>query len=79
MEFEKKLQRLEEIVEKMEKGELPLDKTLKFFEEGMKLLDELKKYLSKAEIRIQGLIKEGGEKLKTDEYRELSGELEEQD
>ena len=63
----------------MEKGELPLDKTLKFFEEGMKLLDELKKYLSKAEIRIQGLIKEGGEKLKTDEYRELSGELEEQD
>ncbi|MEO0337408.1 MAG: exodeoxyribonuclease VII small subunit, partial [Pseudomonadota bacterium] len=37
MKFEKKLDRLEEIVDKMESGDLSLDQSLKMFEEGIKL------------------------------------------
>ena len=79
MEFEKTLKRLEGIVDKLEKGELPLEESLKLFEEGMKLLAELKKYLSNAEIKIQKLIKDSEGRLKTDEYKELSGGVEEED
>ena len=35
MDFEKKLARLEEIVQKMEKGDLSLDESMKLFEEGV--------------------------------------------
>ncbi len=79
MEFEKSLKRLEEIVDKLEKGELQLEESLKHFEEGMNLLADLKEYLGSAEIKIQKLIKDSEGRLKTDEYTELSGGLEEKD
>ncbi len=79
MEFEKSLKHLMEIVDKLEKGELPLERSLKLFEEGMNLLATLKKYLSNAEIKIQKLIKNSEGRLKTDEYTELSGGVEEKD
>ncbi|MCK4322225.1 exodeoxyribonuclease VII small subunit [candidate division WOR-3 bacterium] len=79
MEFEKTLKRLEEIVDTLEKGELPLEESLKLFEEGMKLLAELKKYLSSAEVKIQKLIKDSEGRIKTDEYTEISGGVEEED
>lgn len=78
MDFEKSLHRLEEIVEKMEGEEVSLDETLELFEEGMNLLVELKNYLQKAETKIEKLIKDAEGKLKTDEYRELSEEMEEE-
>ena len=40
MDFEKKLGRLEEIVVKMDKGDLALEDSLKLFEEGIKLSRE---------------------------------------
>lgn len=40
MDFEKKLGRLEEIVQKMERGDLALEESLKLFEEGVKLSRE---------------------------------------
>lgn len=79
MEFEKSLNRLEEIVDELEKGEVPLENSLELFEEGMNLLAELKKYLLDAEIKIQKLIKDSEGRLKTDEYKELSGTVEEED
>jgi exodeoxyribonuclease VII small subunit len=79
MEFEKSLNRLEEIVGELEKGEVPLENSLELFEEGMNLLAELKKYLLDAEIKIQKLIKDSEGRLKTDEYKELSGTVEEED
>ncbi|MEA1912892.1 MAG: exodeoxyribonuclease VII small subunit [candidate division WOR-3 bacterium] len=78
MEFEKSLNRLEEIVQKMERGEAPLEESLELFEEGMNLLAELKEYLSKAEIKIEKLIKDSEGKIKTDEYKELSQKMEEE-
>lgn len=56
MDFEKKLGRLEEIVQKMEKGELALDESLKLFEEGVKLSRECHKQLSEAETKVKKLV-----------------------
>lgn len=56
MDFEKKLSRLEEIVGKMETGDLPLDESLKFFEEGVKLSRECNLQLSQAEQKVKVLM-----------------------
>lgn len=56
MDFEKKLNRLEEIVQKMEKGELSLDDSLKLFEEGVKLSRDCHGQLTKAEAQVKKLI-----------------------
>ncbi|MCJ8276725.1 MAG: exodeoxyribonuclease VII small subunit [Bdellovibrionales bacterium] len=56
MSFEKKLTRLEEIVQKMEAGELNLDDSLKLFEEGVKLSRECNKELNTAEQKVKKLI-----------------------
>jgi len=56
MDFEKKLKRLEEIVYKMEKGELPLEDSLKLFEEGVKLSRECHTRLNEAESQVKVLM-----------------------
>jgi len=56
MNFEKKLTRLEEIVGKMEKGEMGLDESLKLFEEGVKLSRECQGLLGEAEAKVQQLV-----------------------
>jgi exodeoxyribonuclease VII small subunit len=56
MDFEKKLKRLEEIVQKMEKGELALDESLKLFEEGVKLSRECHSQLTQAEAQVKKLV-----------------------
>ncbi len=56
MEFEKKLNRLEEIVQKMEKGDLSLEDSLKLFEEGIKLSRDCHGQLSNAEAQVKKLV-----------------------
>lgn len=56
MDFEKKLGRLEDIVEKMETGELTLEDSLKLFEEGVKLSRECNVQLSEAEQKVKILL-----------------------
>ncbi|MBL7545772.1 MAG: exodeoxyribonuclease VII small subunit [Bdellovibrionaceae bacterium] len=56
MEFEKKLNRLEEIVGKMEKGDISLEDSLKFFEEGVKLSRECNAKLTEAELKVKKLM-----------------------
>jgi exodeoxyribonuclease VII small subunit len=56
MDFEKKLARLEEIVGKMEGGELSLEDSLKFFEEGVKLSRECNSQLAAAEQKVKVLL-----------------------
>ena len=56
MDFEKKLNRLEEIVQKMEKGDLSLEESLKFFEEGVKLSRDCHGQLSQAELQVKKLV-----------------------
>lgn len=56
MDFEKKLTRLEQIVEKMESGDLALEDSLKLFEEGVKLSRECNTQLTDAEQKVKMLL-----------------------
>ena len=57
--FEDALKRLEEIVRKLEEGELSLDESLKLFEEGIEISRFCTKKLSEAEKKVEKLIKMG--------------------
>ena len=54
--FEDQLTKLEAVVERLERGDLTLDESVRLFEEGMKLSAACKKELEQAEGRIQVLI-----------------------
>jgi exodeoxyribonuclease VII small subunit len=56
MDFEKKLARLEELVGMMEGGELSLEDSLKYFEEGVKLSRECNSQLASAEQKVKVLL-----------------------
>jgi len=58
LKFETALGRLEEIVKKMEDGEMPLEDSLKLFEEGVKLSRICDQKLQAAERRIEILLKD---------------------
>lgn len=53
--FETRLQLLEELVQKMEGGELSLSETLEAYEQGMNLVRSLSNELDGAEARMQEL------------------------
>lgn len=57
--FEKALERLEIIVEELEKGNLPLDEALKYYEEGVRLSRFCAGKLKEVEGRIEMIVKEG--------------------
>ncbi len=54
--FEEKLTALETVVERLERGELSLDESVRLFEEGIKLSNACKAELDAAEGRIQVLV-----------------------
>jgi exodeoxyribonuclease VII small subunit len=55
-DFEKHLTQLETVVERLDKGDLTLDESVRLFEEGMKLSQACKDELEQAEGRIQVLV-----------------------
>jgi exodeoxyribonuclease VII small subunit len=57
--FEEQLTALESVVERLERGELSLEESVKLFEEGVKLSDACKKELEAAEGKIQILAERG--------------------
>jgi len=61
--FEKNLERLDAIVQELEDADLPLDKALQLYEEGMKLSEFCHKQLEEAEGRIEILSKKAGGKV----------------
>lgn len=60
-DFETAIQRLEEIVELLEDGELSLEDSLKHFEEGVALTRNCQSALSEAEQKIRLLSEKNGE------------------
>jgi exodeoxyribonuclease VII small subunit len=58
--FEECLERLEKIVQELEKGDVPLEKSLTLFEEGMKLSNSCRKELEEAEGKVEILLKNNG-------------------
>jgi exodeoxyribonuclease VII small subunit len=63
--FEDSLKKLETIVAQLEEGELPLEESLKLFEEGVSLSAVCKQELDTAEGKVQMLVKQrdGSQKL----------------
>lgn len=56
--FEASLEALEQIVRELEQGDLPLEKSLKLFEQGVRLSRECQERLSQAERRIEVLLRD---------------------
>jgi exodeoxyribonuclease VII small subunit len=65
--FEDCLQRLEQIVDELEKGNVPLEQALKLFEEGVQLSASCRKELEEAEGKVEILLKQNG-KLQPEPY-----------
>jgi len=68
--FEAALARLEEIVRELERGDLPLEQSLKLFEEGIKLSRICHKRLDEAERRVEILLKDKTGAIITQPFRE---------
>ena len=60
--FEKNLSRLDAIVQELEDTDLPLDKALVLYEEGMKLSESCHKQLEEAEGRVEILTRKAAQK-----------------
>jgi len=56
--FEEAMERLENIVEKLESGELSLEESLNIFEEGMNLVNFCSRKLEEAEQKVTMLMKD---------------------
>lgn len=57
--FEEQLKSLESVVERLERGDLPLEESLALFEQGVALSESCKKELDAAEGRVQVLLQRG--------------------
>lgn len=56
IDFAKKSERLDEIVEEISSKALPLEESLKLYEEGMKIIQELEAVLKEAEEKVEKII-----------------------
>lgn len=76
LSFEEALEKLETLVAQMEEGNLPLDRTLTCFEQGMKLTSFCRKKLEKLEKRIEVLTSDDGKSGAWEEFDENSARKE---
>ena len=60
-DFEQSLKKLEGIVEQLESGDLPLEKAVKQWEEGMKLRDSCENILAKTQQKVDVLLNKSGD------------------
>ncbi len=56
MTFEQSMQRLEQIVRAMERGDVPLEESLKLFQEGTDLVSRCGKLLDEAELQVKQIM-----------------------
>jgi exodeoxyribonuclease VII small subunit len=59
LSFEAAFEELENIVARLESGELPLEQSVTLFERGRKLSDHCQEILDKAELRVNQLTGDG--------------------
>lgn len=69
--FEDCLQRLEKIVQELEKADVPLERSLALFEEGMQLSAACRQELEQAEGKVEILLKQNG-KLQPEPFEPLT-------
>jgi exodeoxyribonuclease VII small subunit len=66
--FEESLKQLETIVNQLERGDLPLEESLKLFEEGVRLSSACKQDLDTAEGKVQILMKQRDGSMKPEPF-----------
>jgi exodeoxyribonuclease VII small subunit len=66
IDFNSGIERLEEIVDSLEGGEIDLEESLKVFEEGIKISKRLSEKLGKAEKQIRKLVEKSDSELGTE-------------
>ena len=77
--FEELYKKLEETVDKLEKGGLPLEESIALYEEGMELAKRCQEVLDKAELRITKLRESfTRDAAPAEEYEEEALEVEEE-
>lgn len=59
--FEKKLEELTTVIEKMEQSDVGLEESLKLYEQGIKLTRACQKIITEAEQKIEKLMEQSGE------------------
>ncbi len=60
-QFEQALERLSEVLKELESDDVPLDKAIELYEEGMKLSKLCSKKLEEAELRIEQVTRKENE------------------
>ncbi|ASF39864.1 MULTISPECIES: exodeoxyribonuclease VII small subunit [Halobacillus] len=61
LSFEEAMKQLEDLVEKLETGEVPLEKAIQYYQEGMKLSKICSEKLGNVEKQMQQILNEHGE------------------
>lgn len=69
--LEKSLADLEQLVEELESGDLPLEKAMKKFEEGIKLTRGCQTALKEAEQKVEVLLKSAGGEESLQDFNEI--------
>lgn len=72
--FEKNLERLDSIVQQLEDADLPLEKAIQLYEEGMKLSEVCQKQLDEAQGRVEILMKKAGGKISAEPFEPETSE-----
>ena len=65
LSFEETLERLETVVEQLERGETPLEESLRDFQQGMEMAARLRAQLDQAQQRIAEVVEKHGGALET--------------
>ena len=68
--FETALKKLEEAVEQLEGGDLPLDQALKIFADGIKQAGVCRQSLTEVELQVEQLLKQADGSLKREKFDE---------
>ena len=66
--FEDSLKQLEKIVDQLERGDLPLEESVRLFEDGVRLSTACKQELEAAEGKVQILMKERDGSLRAEPF-----------
>jgi exodeoxyribonuclease VII small subunit len=72
--FEEALKELEEIVNRLEQGEIPLEEALQLFEQGVKLSRLCHTKLDEAQKRVEVLLKDEAGKMTARPFEQGAGE-----
>lgn len=66
--FEKSIEELKNIIEKLEDGNIPLAKSLSLFEDGIKILNAANKKLNEMQKKVEILVKDADEQVKKENF-----------